>query len=413
MINVKNMGARGNGVSDDTSALQKAFNQASANRDTVYFPSGTYLVNSTKNLTVKSNTMVTGAGASSIIKAFSSPFGSALLELSGSNIQLSGIVVDGNKAVNRVVVVGSGSSDIKIVNCVVANASQSNVSSSPYYNAVIAGILVYGNTNRVTIDKTEIRNVIALHPLSGSLIARGVYVTRKWNSNESPSNYFTLSNCYIHDIGPADDGDGIYFEDETLDSGQGQNVNGVIANNRFDYCAKRAIKTYVNGLTVSGNIITNPYLNNNRYQGQDKGSLAPDMYSGISIYGNNTTVANNVLQGSGSFYAGIELAASKTIRNITVTGNQITMGPQSNVNGKTSVRIGNIADFSVVSNVLTNGAVGIWTWQNATNGLINGNRITMPKGGGIDLTSYVPNTSRTNIRVTNNVINARDFTIRR
>ena len=54
-VNVKDFGAVGNGVTDDSSALQLALNQ----QGNIYFPDGTYIVKST--LTVKSNTSLFGS----------------------------------------------------------------------------------------------------------------------------------------------------------------------------------------------------------------------------------------------------------------------------------------------------------------------------------------------------------------
>lgn len=54
IINVKDYGAAGNGVSDDTTAIKKALYYGKDKQ--VYFPEGIYLVSNT--LTVKGNTEV-------------------------------------------------------------------------------------------------------------------------------------------------------------------------------------------------------------------------------------------------------------------------------------------------------------------------------------------------------------------
>lgn len=60
--NVKDFGAMGDGVTDDTAALQMCLTKSRK----VYIPSGTYIVNAT--LTIPSNTEICGDGKSSVIK---------------------------------------------------------------------------------------------------------------------------------------------------------------------------------------------------------------------------------------------------------------------------------------------------------------------------------------------------------
>ena len=63
-------------------------------------------------------------------------------------------------------------------------------------------------------------------------------MTTTWNANEAAAKNLTITNSHIHHIGPADDGDGIYYEDPNLDKNMGQDTNSVISNNTFDNCAK-------------------------------------------------------------------------------------------------------------------------------------------------------------------------------
>ncbi|MGG1514143.1 glycosyl hydrolase family 28-related protein [Paenibacillus oryzisoli] len=412
ILNVKDFGAKGDGISDDTRSIQTALDAGTKKKLSIYFPAGTYIVNANDTLMIKSNTRMVGDGLNSVIKADKSKFAWSLFYISGSNIQINQIQFDGNNTVNRVVVIQPGSSKVQISNSLVSNASQSDDKSSDFYSSIVAGILIYGNTYSIAIDQTEIQNVVSLHQLDGSLIARGIYITTTPGASEKSSTNLSIQNTTIHDIGPADDGDGIYYEDPLLNKNIIQNTNSTIKNNTFYNCAKRAIKLYANGIEVTGNHILNNYLNNNYYQGKDKGKLAPDMYAGISVYGNNIKVANNVLEGRGSFYSGIEITSSQTVRNIEVSANTITMGTQSKKIGTTSIRVGNIEDFSISSNILENGERGIWNWQNATRGTITENIIHMPDGGGIDLTTYLPNFIQNNIRCSNNNITAKTFAIR-
>jgi polygalacturonase len=55
-INVKNMGARGNGRHDDTAAIQHAINALPRSGGTVYVPAGRYMINARKSLRLHSHT---------------------------------------------------------------------------------------------------------------------------------------------------------------------------------------------------------------------------------------------------------------------------------------------------------------------------------------------------------------------
>lgn len=60
-LSVKDFGAKGDGVSDDTAAIQKAINEASSKNVSLSVPAATYVV--TSQLQVKNNTRISGYGA--------------------------------------------------------------------------------------------------------------------------------------------------------------------------------------------------------------------------------------------------------------------------------------------------------------------------------------------------------------
>jgi len=87
MISVKDFGAVGDGLTNDTVAFQNAF-QSSNN---IYIPNGSYCINAA--LEIPSGKSVFGAGNASIIKCLSNDF--EALELNGKNILLQNFRIEG------------------------------------------------------------------------------------------------------------------------------------------------------------------------------------------------------------------------------------------------------------------------------------------------------------------------------
>jgi hypothetical protein len=80
-INVKDYGAKGDGTTDDTAAIQRAINDANAaGGGTVFFPSGTYI---TTTQTLPSNVVLQGVGKSSTIIRLKNGTNASLLVTSG------------------------------------------------------------------------------------------------------------------------------------------------------------------------------------------------------------------------------------------------------------------------------------------------------------------------------------------
>ena len=69
-ISVRAYGATGNGTTDDTAAIQAAYNTVPSSGGTVFFPAGTYLIS--QAILVPSNTLTVGTGVGSLVKAASS-----------------------------------------------------------------------------------------------------------------------------------------------------------------------------------------------------------------------------------------------------------------------------------------------------------------------------------------------------
>ena len=90
-VSVKDFGAVGNGVADDTVAIQAAIN--SITRGTVFFPAGTYKTSA--NLALRSNVNMQGANAKITYTASWADYGVFFKGNTVSNIEITGFIFDG------------------------------------------------------------------------------------------------------------------------------------------------------------------------------------------------------------------------------------------------------------------------------------------------------------------------------
>lgn len=96
LYNVKVYGAKGDGVTDDTSAIQSALDAELAGGSTVFFPRGVYLISA--NLIVPSNTTIILSKGATIKLIDNAPIGIRMLDCRNSdNIHIyGGGTIDGN-----------------------------------------------------------------------------------------------------------------------------------------------------------------------------------------------------------------------------------------------------------------------------------------------------------------------------
>jgi hypothetical protein len=191
-VNVRDYGATGGGVSDDTNAILLAIAAMPINGGALFFPAGTYLVNSDNlnglKFNGKSNFVVEGYGATIKVKAGASVVGGyeVMSFFNCSNGAINGLTIDGNRAnrtipgetsahlltictscsqitVNDVIAVNSPAdgfliatfdftvaatypTDITLVNCVADNAYRNGLSSIGSLRLTLRGG-EYKNTN--------------------------------------------------------------------------------------------------------------------------------------------------------------------------------------------------------------------------------------------------------------------------
>ncbi len=89
--NVKNYGALGNGTHDDTAAIQAAINSLPSAGGTVYIPAGTYLIDPTKRISLRSYMLLNMDPNATLKAKTNSATRSYILNVSGlTNVEIAG-----------------------------------------------------------------------------------------------------------------------------------------------------------------------------------------------------------------------------------------------------------------------------------------------------------------------------------
>jgi parallel beta-helix repeat protein len=306
-VSVKDFGAVGDGVADDTAAIQAALNVGGK----IYVPKGTYLCST---VTVSSdNTHICGSkGATLKLK---NSVDVDLLDLSNfDNLTISDITFDGNKAnqtvdVNSVCIRGDGNSNIVVQNCVIKNSALSgiNIRNSDGVKVVNNLITDCGTKNSIN---------------SGD----GIYLA--FNSNDYVSGNSVINPARIGiilkgSVG-ANSSRGVVIGNYIFNSGENAigtedgNVSTLIVNNIVDTSGDNSFASTKAGIvvgetgetvTVAGNRIVNA------------GSYGIEIVHGAD----ETVVSNNNISSSGS--VGIFATAvdgSGGLDNLLINGNLVT-----------------------------------------------------------------------------------------
>lgn len=282
IVNVKDFGAKGDGNSDDTVAIQNAIN-SSQKGSLIYFPVGTYMISAT--LHFKSNRTYEGVGWNTVIKQMDSKNIVQMVDMGDTNahnqVQIKDMVFDGNKANNP-----------------------SNT----------VGLYLYGVTNSI-FTRVLVRNCIG----TGFFIDGGtnaVSVTNHFNDCWSQSNggygFYTSANVQdLHILGGDFGGNSssaIYLYSPSTSvrdavlwgtlSGSGLVLNGVscqVTGCNIEGHAGHGIQVNASHQFISGNKI---YDNANV-------SSAYGQYDGVYVNGTSGANVENVVIVGNDIYAGL------------------------------------------------------------------------------------------------------------
>jgi hypothetical protein len=378
-VNVQDYGAVGDGVADDTVAIQAALSSGSTS---VFFPAGTYLVDGGLSCSAAGVT-ITATGAT--IKLKNSAANKYILNVTGANSTVIGGTWDGNQSN------GNTGPDVFANYGVRIGANGSTIRNAKSINQYGTGFKGLGNY--LTFDGCSVSGVQGY----------GIFVDQtagvSFTGNRAVNNFIDLTG------GDPAFTQGILF---TAGSGQaqtawelsGNNVigvddaactdqpiclavrgnSGVVANNQTRYgsmgFSEGGDNTVVIGnrfldlrgttrigiepsgkQVISGNYVTNSLRGialtaSVKYDGSSitNNHVTNDAAAGQGIYiqiastftGNNITVSNNYVSGRTAF------EAVRTVDNLLINGN-VFVGPGSGVAGTRGIYLNTISTAGYVT----------------------------------------------------------------
>ena len=157
-VNVKDFGAKGDGVTNDQAAIQAASNYATANNASLYFPDGTYLHSSTLTFT---SIDVYGTGTL-VGTDTTSPDPNHALILTGTKASIRGLTIRTNWA-------GARQQNYFAALIFVQNCTNFSISSCNLSNSAQTGILMSGSSyGRVYSNYVESTLADGIHHVEGT-----------------------------------------------------------------------------------------------------------------------------------------------------------------------------------------------------------------------------------------------------
>jgi polygalacturonase len=285
VINVKNMGAMGNGVNDDTAAFQAAVNALPSSGGTIVVPNGTYMINGLEGITLKSHTRLSMQGSASLNEIPNSAERSWIVKVwNVNNIEIEGGHMVGERAKH------SGTAGQWGYGLNIEGSSAVYVHDINISNCFGDGMLVGGTGSGSSV-----------------VVSTGVTLNRVTSTNNrrqgmtiGPVTQLYVVNSTFSDSNGLAPEAGIDIEPQT----QGNVLQVRIENSTLSGNVGNGLEMHAN---VSGVVLTGSTLQNN--QG-----------FGVFDYGaDNTTITNNNI--SQNYLFGVDMAGNTN--NVNIDNNDI------------------------------------------------------------------------------------------
>jgi hypothetical protein len=350
-VSVKDFGATGDGTTDDTTAVQAAFNSGAG---AVYVPSGTYLISSVEPA---SNQLIYGDGATSIFKQKAGAnFVRPILISAKSFVTLDSFAIDGN---GNAQAAGEQNHGVFI-----ADSTDINVYNLIVHDCQGDAIGVYSNNNSILSRRIRIQNCSIYNFGRCGIVISGT------------GAFYVLIDSNICRIGTrvttsTAGGNSIHLE---LDSNPPASPGYITVSNNTTDDPITSSGIFL-GLVIDGNSIFN--------------SVVGGGFGVITVISPaNTVISNNTIAGGG--FAGntgiwVQDAIGAVSSNVNITGNTITGVTNGGVYAFSTVAGLNGAINISGNTFLSNSGYGITVLSDYHNVVIDGNSMRQQLGGGISI----------------------------
>lgn len=260
--------AVGNGIVDDTAAIQAAITQASANKGTVVFPTGTYKI--TNSLTIAGNCALVadGVGTGVVIRQYTAS--KETFYITGSNVIIQDLNIDTQASPssfsvinNRSTIYSSPISNILIQRCSLysSNASLFNAIEIRYCTSAVVKDCTFTNSESSISFMSCVKSTISGNTFTGSNGSITLYRTTGLSLTLSPQ----CTSCIIeNNIISNDRSNSIYAISPKNCMIRGNYIISASLSNSLSYAiriisSRDELNLYVNGtyITVSKNTVDN------------------------------------------------------------------------------------------------------------------------------------------------------------
>ena len=270
VISVRDFGAVGDGVTDDTAAISSAISAAMGS--TLFFPAGTYILKSTSTAQISKTLSgnITLRGDNATIKADPASQVNHMIyvtQVNQYNVSISGIIFDGNQKAqsllrldNNTGTAGASTALVSIDDCEFRNGL--GIVGGVGGQTGSIGLYITGGFRHVSVTDTKVINMNrqAASNVPGSTGTQGIAITPQSGKYTESAN---VSGCLFADILNQETAAGANNQDtDGLAIFGGLNTGGstyvpcayTVTNNTFVNCKGRSVKIQSDEAIISNNV---------------------------------------------------------------------------------------------------------------------------------------------------------------